>query len=103
MATRQIPSEEQVIGWMDSLSNWDRWGAEDQLGTLNLIIDAKQAQAAGLVKEGISITCSRLIAPELAPDVTSIPPLHYMVRAGDSAPAEGSAVPPTSSGFQSMG
>ena len=22
MTTRQIPSEEQVIGWMDSLSNW---------------------------------------------------------------------------------
>lgn len=90
MATRQIPSEEQVIGWMDSLSNWGRWGAEDQLGTLNLITDAKRAQAAGLVREGISITCSRLIVPELAPDVTSIPPLHYMVRAGDSAPAEGS-------------
>ena len=59
------------------------------MGTLNLITDAKRAQAAGLVKEGISITCSRLIAPELAPDVTSIPPLHYLVRAGDSAPAEG--------------
>ncbi|HAI08083.1 MAG TPA: hypothetical protein DCM17_02050, partial [Dehalococcoidia bacterium] len=90
MTTRQIPSEEQVIGWMDSLSNWGRWGADDQMGTLNLITDAKRAQAAGLVKEGISVTCSRLIVPELAADVTSIPPLHYMVRAGDSAPAEGS-------------
>ena len=90
MTTRQIPSEEQGIGWMDSLSNWGRWGADDQLGTLNLITDAKRAQAAGLVKEGISITCSRLIVPEMAADVTSIPPLHYMVRAGDSVPAEGS-------------
>ncbi len=83
MATRQIPSEEQVIGWMDSLSNWGRWGAEDQLGTLNLITDAKRVQAAGLVKEGISITCSRQIVPELAADVTSIPPLHYMFRSMD--------------------
>ena len=89
MTTANIPSEAQVIEWMDTLSNWGRWGADDQLGTLNLITDAKRAQAAGLVKEGISVTCSRLIVPEIAPDVTSIPPLHYIVRGGDTAPAEG--------------
>ena len=55
---KQIPTEEQVIGWMDSLSNWGRWGKDDQMGTLNLITDAKRTQAAGLVKEGISVTCS---------------------------------------------
>ena len=89
MTTKQIPTEEQVIGWMDSLSNWGRWGDDDQMGTLNLITDAKRAQAAGLVKEGISVTCSRLIVPEQAADVTSIPPLHYMIRAGDTVPAQG--------------
>ena len=72
----QIPTEEQVIDWMDSLSNWGRWGKDDQLGTLNLITDAKRAQAAALVKEGISVTCSRLVVPEIAADVTTIPPLH---------------------------
>ena len=75
MTTRQIPSEEQVIEWMDTLSNWGRWGDDDQLGTVNLITDAKRAQAAALVREGISVTCSRLIVPEGAADVTSIPPL----------------------------
>ena len=25
MATKPIPTEEQVIGYMDSLSNWGRW------------------------------------------------------------------------------
>ena len=98
MTTRQIPTEQQVIEWMDTLSNWGRWGDDDQLGTLNLITDAKRAQAAALVKEGISVTCSRLIVPEGAPDVTSIPPLHYMIRAGDSCPDEGArAGLPTSS------
>ena len=58
MAT-QIPTEEQVIGWMDSLSNWGRWGKDDQMGTLNLITNTKRAQAASLVKEGISVSCSR--------------------------------------------
>ena len=89
MTTRQIPSEEQVLEWMDTLSNWGRWGDDDQLGTVNLITDAKRAQAAALVREGISVTCSRLIVPEGAADVTSIPPLHYMLRAGDSCPDEG--------------
>ena len=55
---RQIPTEEQVISWIDSLSNWGRWGKDDQMGTLNLITDAKRAQAATLVKEGISVTLS---------------------------------------------
>ena len=89
MAARRIPSEAEVIGWMDSLSNWGRWGDDDQLGTLNLITDAKRVQAAALVKEGISVTCSRVVVPEIAADVTSIPPLHYMIRAGDTVPAEG--------------
>jgi len=89
MAPRQVPTEEQVIGWMDTLSNWGRWGDDDQLGTLNLITDKKRAQAGALVKEGISVTCSRLIVPEIAADVTSIPPLHYIVRAGDTVPEEG--------------
>ena len=84
MAARQIPSEEEVLGYMTSLSNWGRWGPDDQLGTLNLITPEKRAQAASLVREGISVTCSRLIIPEIAPDVTSIPPLHYMVNTGET-------------------
>ena len=89
MVNNKIPSEQEVIGWMDSLSNWGRWGADDQLGTLNLITDAKRVEAANLVTEGISVTCSRLVVPEQAPDVTTIPPLHYMIRAGDTVPSQG--------------
>ena len=85
----QIPTEQEVIGYMDSLSNWGRWGPDDELGTLNLITPKKRAQAGGLAREGISVTCSRLIIPEIAPDVTSIPPLHYMIRTGESAPSSG--------------
>ena len=89
MATKNIPTEEEVLGYMTSLSNWGRWGDDDELGTLNLITPQKRAQAAGLVREGISVTCSRLIVPEGAADVTSIPPLHYMIRTGESAPNTG--------------
>ena len=31
------PAEAKVLGWFDTLSNWRRWGPDDELGTLNLI------------------------------------------------------------------
>ena len=34
------------------LSNWGRWGADDERGTLNLITAAHVVQAAGLIREG---------------------------------------------------
>ena len=89
MTTTRVPAEEEVLGYMTSLSNWGRWGPDDELGTLNLITPAKRSQAGSLVREGTSVTCSRLILPEIAPDVTTIPPLHYMISTGESAPTSG--------------
>lgn len=34
------------------VSNWGRWGEDDQLGTLNLITDAKVRESAALVRRG---------------------------------------------------
>ncbi len=44
--------------WMQELSNWDRWGKADQLGTVNLITDAKRKSAAALVREGHAVSLS---------------------------------------------
>src|SRR6476660_3562464 len=41
---------------MTELSNWGRWGKEDQLGAINLITPAKRKQAASLVREGVSVS-----------------------------------------------
>jgi len=49
-------SLEQYNAWKKELSNWGRWGADDQIGTLNLITPAKRRQAAGLVRDGVSIS-----------------------------------------------
>ncbi len=49
-------SAEQYQRWKTELSNWGRWGKEDQIGALNLITPAKRRQAASLVKEGISVS-----------------------------------------------
>ncbi len=44
---------------MTQLSNWGRWGKDDQLGTLNLITPAKRKEAAALVKEGFAVSLAR--------------------------------------------
>ncbi len=52
-------TQETVERWMTELSNWGRWGKEDQLGALNLITPAKRIEAAGLVRAGVSVSLAR--------------------------------------------
>ena len=72
----QIPTEADVLKMLDSLSNWGRWGADDQLGTLNLITPAKRLAAARLVKDGVPVTCARPIVTALTADTTEIGRAH---------------------------
>jgi kynurenine formamidase len=55
----QPVSRTEFQRWKTELSNWGRWGKDDQLGALNLITPAKRRQAASLVKEGFSVSLSR--------------------------------------------
>ena len=41
------------------LSNWGRWGKDDQLGTLNLITADKRKASAKLVQLGLSVSLAR--------------------------------------------
>jgi kynurenine formamidase len=54
--------------WMTELSNWNRWGATDQRGTVNLMTDATRKAAAALVKEGVSVSLSRDADPVQSAD-----------------------------------
>src|SRR5579864_7467426 len=49
-------TEAQYERWKKDLSNWGRWGKDDEIGALNLITPAKRKQAAALVKEGFSVS-----------------------------------------------
>ena len=42
----------------NNLSNWGRWGADDMLGTLNLMTQEGIRSAAGLVKSGKAYSLS---------------------------------------------
>jgi kynurenine formamidase len=61
-------TKEDVTKWMTELSNWGRWGKDDQRGTLNLITPAKRKQALTLVRDGISVSLAHTIDKAPAPD-----------------------------------
>src|SRR5713101_2483032 len=67
-APRHEPKKEltkaDIDEMMTTLSNWGRWGKEDQLGTLNLITPEKRKQAAALVKDGITISLAHPVIKE---------------------------------------
>jgi kynurenine formamidase len=57
-----------VEALVKELSNWGRWGKDDQLGALNLITPEKRKQAAALVREGTSVSLARLVEKQAASD-----------------------------------
>jgi kynurenine formamidase len=58
-------TKQQVDTWMKELSNWGRWGKDDQLGTMNLVTDAKRKQAVALAKTGTVVSLAHM--PPLVP------------------------------------
>jgi len=61
-------TQADIDRWKKELSNWGRWGKDDQIGTLNLITAAKRKQAAALVKEGFSVSLAQDALTEAAVD-----------------------------------
>ena len=46
---------------LQRLSNWGRWGQDDQIGTLNLLTAETRLAASRLVREGTAVSLSRRI------------------------------------------
>jgi kynurenine formamidase len=57
-------TKQQFDRWMTELSNWGRWGKEDERGALNLITADKRKQAALLAKTGTTVSLSQQIERE---------------------------------------
>jgi kynurenine formamidase len=63
----------------ESLSNWNRWGADDEKGTLNYLTGAHADAAAGSVAKGRPVSMCLTIRTKAAPD-NDRPALHYMTQ-----------------------
>lgn len=72
---------ETLAEWEQELSNWGRWGPDDQRGALNLITPEKTVQAASLVEVGETVTLQHFVLKERAMDSQSFGPFdHWMSR-----------------------
>ncbi|HMD05598.1 MAG TPA: cyclase family protein, partial [Candidatus Binatus sp.] len=79
MAQKLTPSD--VKGLFEKLSNWGRWGKDDQRGALNFITNQKRAAAARLVQTGETVSMALPLATIPAAD-NPTPVTHLMVQAG---------------------
>jgi len=61
-------SNDDVARWMKELSNWGRWGKDDQRGTLNLITADKRKEALKLVRTGEAVSLAHTLDKEQFPD-----------------------------------
>jgi kynurenine formamidase len=88
---RQAPVPKDTIdGWMIELSNWGRWGADDQLGTLNLITPEKRAAAARLVETGNVISLARPLPGDTAGPDNDV--IGYQLRKGAGGAVDSYAI-----------
>jgi kynurenine formamidase len=95
----QHPTAETVRGWLRDLSNWGRWGTDDELGTLNLIGPEQRRHALALARDGTVVSCAvpitfetapARVAPtiEVTPTATGVPdaswsrPRRYVIESG---------------------
>ncbi len=85
--SREIPSREEVLGYLKDDVNWGRWGPDDQKGAVNMVDDAKRLRAAGLIKSGRAVSLSREFPVTPAPN-NPTPAIHYM-RKGPREPGGG--------------
>jgi len=68
MADTPRVTKEDIAKWMTDLSNWGRWGKDDQRGTLNLITAEKRKQALRLVRDGTAVSLAHTLDKEQFPD-----------------------------------
>jgi hypothetical protein len=62
------PTRAEVVQMMKDISNWGRWGKDDEIGTFNLITPAVRKAAVALVREGISVSMAHTLDKEVLAD-----------------------------------
>lgn len=57
-AEKSVPTADEVARYHTDLSNWGRWGEDDELGTLNLITPDARLRGVAAVQHGIPVSCA---------------------------------------------
>ena len=78
MVERRLPTQQEVESYLRDRRNWGRWGADDEVGAINLITPQKRVAAAGLVRSGRSVSLSREFPT--VPGPGNVNPAHHWMR-----------------------
>lgn len=78
-----VPTQDEVLGYFDALSNWGRWGPDDERGTLNFVTPDVVKAAVATVTEGIGVSCAIDIKAQETPDQIVGAPQRLMLVTGD--------------------
>jgi kynurenine formamidase len=62
------PTRAEVVQMMKDISNWGRWGKDDEIGTFNLITPDVRKAAVALVKEGIAVSLAHTLDKDVLAD-----------------------------------
>ena len=87
-----LVTQAQYNQWQTELSNWGRWGPDDELGAANLITPTKRAEAAALVEDGFTVSLAS-DAEKVATIANPCPIEWSMVRATRTAASDTVAYP----------
>ncbi len=82
------PTEQDLDALYDELSNWGRWGPDDEGGALAFLTPQRRAEAAALVQTGVAVSLAHDLA--LAPSAEQpFPSQHHMLASGDALETSG--------------
>jgi kynurenine formamidase len=83
--SREPVTAEQFEALFRSVSTWGRWGYDNERGALNHLTPERVAAAAGLVRDGVSVTLSHPLDTTASADNPE-PAEHRMTAWGGSEP-----------------
>ena len=75
---REPMTANEVMDLHARLSNWGRWGPDDQLGTLNFVTPEVTAAAVSTVRSGRTVCCARPLPTKPERDNLN-PVVHHMI------------------------
>src|SRR5271163_4458478 len=73
-----LPDQSEVLEYFDRYSNWNRWGSDDELGTLNFVTAEKRVEASRLVRSGAVASCARIVDTLSEPNNEMGPPQRFV-------------------------
>lgn len=79
---RKTMTDDELASYFHTLSNWNRWGDDDELGTLNFITPEVRTRAAGTVREGESVSLAFPIHTSRRDD-DFLTPQRFMMQTGE--------------------